>query len=197
MAISIYVVSALAGNSWRESHVNPTLHQLGGGAFGLFQWDGGRRDNLKAWLQNNGYSATDPYGQMQYLIVEDDWIGTYAGISSLTDFLNSDSTNITDLTTAFEKCWERAGVPALEERIDFANKALSYIGEHYDDASITSWITEPMYYLSEAQALNNAVLMYRYYSGGVVPPTPITPAQKVVLLAKRKTLYWRLTHGKI
>lgn len=170
---SAYVVSALAGNAWRESHINPTLNQKSGTAFGLFQWDGSRRTAMLKWLSDNGYASTSADGQMQYLIVEDDWIGTHDGISSLTEFLHSTSTDITLLTTAFCTCWERPGVPALEERIAFANKAYNYIVEHATDTSITDWITEPMYYLSEEQALHNAVLMYRFYSGGDTPmPTP-------------------------
>lgn len=163
---SIYVVSALAGNAWRESHINPTLSQIGGGAFGMFQWDGARRDALLDWLSENGYNSTDPNGQMQYLVVENDWIGTYDGISSLTEFLQSSSTDIASLTTAFCTCWERPGIPALDERIEFANKAFEYITLHAQDSSINTWETEPMYYLTEAQALNNAVLMYRFYSAG-------------------------------
>lgn len=163
---SVYVVSALAGNTWRESHINPTLSQLGGGAFGLFQWDGGRKTALLNWLSDNGYADTNPNGQMQYLVVEDDWVGTFDGISSLTEFLTSSSTDVESLTEAFCTCWERPGVPALEERIDFAYKALSYIQLHANDTSITTWETAPMYYLSEEQALRNAVLMYRYYSAG-------------------------------
>lgn len=167
---SIYVVSALAGNSWRESHINPALNQLVGSAFGLFQWDGSRKTALLNWLSSNGYSSTDPTGQMQYLVIENDWVGTYDGISSLTDFLQSSSTDIVSLTTAFCTCWERPGVPALEERISFANKALGYIKAHANDSSIKEWETEPMYYLSEQQALKNAVLMYRFYSAGSVIP---------------------------
>ena len=163
---SIYVVSALAGNAWRESHINPTLQQQGGGAFGLFQWDGGRRDGLQEWLTDNGYQVTDPNGQMQYLIIEGDWQGEYGGITSLDEFLNSDSTDVDMLTTAFCTCWERPGIPALDERIQFANKALDYIRSSANDTSITTWETEPMYYLSESQALKNAVLMYRFYSAG-------------------------------
>lgn len=163
---SIYVVAALAGNAWRESHVNPTLQQQGGSAFGLYQWDGSRRDALLTWLSDNGYQATDPNGQMQYLIAEDEWQGTYGGISSLQEFLNSESTDVAMLTTAFCTCWERPGVPELEERINFANKALEYIRANANDTAINTWITEPMYYLSESQALNNAVLMYRFYSAG-------------------------------
>lgn len=163
---SIFVVSALAGNAWRESHINPTLSQIGGGAFGLFQWDGDRKTALLNWLSNNGYDDTSPNGQMQYLVVEDDWIGTFDGISSLTEFLTSTSNDVKSLTEAFCTCWERPGVPALEERIEFAYKALSYIQLHANDTSIVTWETEPMYYLSEEQALRNAVLMYRFYSAG-------------------------------
>lgn len=163
---SIYVVSALAGNAWRESHINPTLSQIGGGAFGLFQWDGDRKTALLNWLSNNGYDDISPNGQMQYLVVEDDWIGTFDGISSLTEFLTSTSTDVEFLTEAFCTCWERPGVPAIEERIEFAYKALSYIKLHANDTSIVTWETEPMYYLTEEQALRNAVLMYRFYSAG-------------------------------
>ena len=163
---SVYVIAALAGNAWRESHINPALQQVGGGAFGIFQWDGGRRDALLSWLSDNGYASTDPNGQMQYLIVEGDWQGSYGGISSLDEFMQSDSTDIPMLTTAFCTCWERPGVPALDERIQFASKALEYIQDNANNSNINTWITEPMYYLSESQALNNAVMMYRFYSAG-------------------------------
>ena len=177
---SAYVVSALAGNAWRESHINPTLSQIGGGAFGLFQWDGGRKTTLLKWLTDNGYDDTSPNGQMQYLIIEGDWMGTYDGISSLTEFLQSSSTDIASLTTAFCTCWERPGVPELAERIDFANDALDFILTHANDTSIVEWETEPMYYLPRQQALHNAVLMYRFYSsGGGGGGTPTTRKRKM------------------
>lgn len=179
---SIYVVSALAGNAWRESHINPTLSQIGGSAFGLFQWDGDRKTTLLNWLSDNGYEDTSPEGQMRYLIVEGDWIGSFGGISSLEEFLTSTSTDVDMLTEAFCTCWERPGVPALEERIEFAYKALSYIQLHANDTSIVTWETEPMYYLSEEQALHNAVLMYRFYSaGGGGGGTPSSRKKKMPL----------------
>lgn len=166
---SVYVVAALAGNAWRESHINPTVGQQGGTAFGIFQWDGSRRNALLEWLSDNGYSKDDPYGQMEYLLVEDDWLGSYGGISSLTEFFESTSTNVSTLTQAFCLCWERPGIPAMQERINFAYAALDYIIKHNNDTDIVNWETEPEYYLSRNQALRNAVLMYRYYSGGVTP----------------------------
>lgn len=163
---SIYVIAALAGNAWRESHINPTLSQQGGGAYGLFQWDGGRRDAYYQWAQENSYLANNPYAQMEYLVVEGDWQGSFAGISSLNEFLASTSTDIASLTEAFCTCWERPGIPALQERIDFANEAFDYINAHANDTSIIDWEVVPMYYLSRQQALHNAVLMYRFYSAG-------------------------------
>lgn len=177
---SIYVVAALAGNAWRESHVNPTLSQIGGGAFGLFQWDGDRKTALLKWLSDNGYEDTSPEGQMQYLIVEGDWIGSFGGISSLEEFLTSTSTDVAMLTQAFCTCWERPGVPALAERINFANQALEFIGINANNTSIVAWETKPMYYLTKRQALQNAVLMYRYYSaGGGGGGTPGTRKKKI------------------
>lgn len=166
---SIYVVSALAGNSWRESHINPALSQIGGTAYGMFQWDGNRKTALFNWLSTNGFSRIDGNAQLQYLIVEDDWIGTSGGISSLTDFLQSPSTDIELLTTAFCNCWERPGVPALQERIEFANDALDFISANANNSDINTWEIQPEnggIYLSRQQALKNAVMMYRYLSAG-------------------------------
>lgn len=174
---SIYVIAALAGNAWAESHINPNVIRTGNGAFGIFQWSGSRKDALVQWLTENGYALNDPLGQMQYLITENEWSGEYDGITSLSDFLHSDSTDITSLTTAFCLCWERPNSPDLNERIQFANKALEFITQHAQDTSITDWETEPMYYLSEEQALNNAVLMYRFYSAGGGGGG--TPSQKI------------------
>lgn len=163
---SIYVIAALAGNAWRESHINPTLTQQGGGAYGIFQWDGGRRDAYKQWAEDNGYLANNPYAQMEYLVVENDWQGSFGGISSLQEFLSSNSTDIDMLTEAFCTCWERPGKPELQERIEFAHDAFDYINAHANDTTISQWEVVPMYYLSREQALNNAVLMYRFYSAG-------------------------------
>lgn len=162
---SMYVVAALAGNSWRESHINPAQEETTGGGYGLFQWTGGRRTNLETYLSEHSYTLTDGNGQLAFLIDENDWIGTSGGISSLDEFIKSSSTDLTLLVTAFCTCWERAGVPAIPERVAFAEKALNYINEHANDTSITSWIISTTF-LTEEQALNNTVMMYRYLSAG-------------------------------
>lgn len=162
---SIYVVSALCGNAWRESTINPGINEVGGGGFGIFQWTGGRRESLEQWLSNNGYSITDGNGQLQYLIEENSWQGSFNGISTLSDFLNSTSTDIPMLTEAFMKCWEIPGVPELDERISRATQCYNYILSNANDTSINTWYTSNTY-LTEQQSLNNAVMLYRYYSAG-------------------------------
>ena len=162
---SLYVISALCGNAWRESTINPGLHQVGGTAFGLFQWDGSRKTNLLKWLSENGYEENSPDGQMKYLLVEDDWQGSFSGISSLTDFLTSDLTDISILTEAFMRCWERPGVPALDERIKVAMQCYDYIRQNAQNSNINTWYISNSY-LTKTEYLNNAVLLYRFFSAG-------------------------------
>lgn len=164
--VSIYVIAAIAGNWWIESNINPGLPQQGGGdGYGLGQWSGGRRVNLMKWLGENGYSMDSPEGQLEFFIHENDWQGSFGGISSLEGFLQSTSTDIAMLTEAFMKCWERPGVPALDERIKRAKQCYDYINAHANDSSITKWwVTD--FYLPEEQILNNAVMLFRYLSAG-------------------------------
>ena len=162
---SIYVVAALCGNAWRESNINPGLNQVGGTAFGLFQWDGSRKTNLLNWLNEKGYEKDSPEGQMLFLIEENDWQGSFGGISSLTEFLESTSTDVAMLTEAFMRCWERPGVPELAERIEHAKQCLKFISEHAQDSTIKNWVIKDGY-LTEDEILNNAVMMYRFYASG-------------------------------
>lgn len=166
------VISALAGNAWRESHIDPTLEeQGGGGGWGIFQWTGTRRTLFETWCTQSGYSFTDPYAQLQYISVEGAdpdigaWSGTFGGISSVNEFLTSTSTDVDMLTEAWMRCWERPQVEELQERIDFAHEAYNYIQTHAQDASIIEWYTSSTL-LTREQALHNAVLMYRYLSAG-------------------------------
>ena len=163
---SVQVVSALAGNAWVESKVNPTVEQQGGTAFGLWQWDGARKIAMLGWLRSEGYDIDDPEGQIAYLVHENFWQGSFQNITNLQQFLTSTSSDIDMLTEAFCTCWELPATPNLRQRQEFARLAYDYIQIHANDSTITEWETEPMYYLSEAQALNNAVLMYRILSAG-------------------------------
>lgn len=173
---SIYVVSAIGGNMWRESHVNPAMWEglvVGGPGYGLCQWTGDRRTALFQYLNSVGLPNSDGDGQIDFLIVEDDWIDVSSSplhYANLTQFLESSSTDIPALTETFMKCWERPGVPALEERVQFAIKAFTWIQSHGN--APVDWIIGNRY-LSEAEALNNMSRVWQKFNGST-PPQPGT-----------------------
>ena len=97
----------------------------------------------------------------------------------------STSDDIELLTTAFLNCWEQSVPQYLQQRIDFARDAYQYIEDHAQDTEITTWETEPeegQTELTRQQALNNAVLIYRFFSaGGGGGGTPTEAIKKMPL----------------
>lgn len=166
---SPYVIAALCGNAWQESQINSGLHQVGGTAFGLFQWDGSRKLNLQRWLREHNYSQDDPEGQILFMIEENDWIASPEAhannIDSLQDFLQSSLTDAELLTRIFCDSWERPGIPALASRYRYARLAGEYINSHATDVNITEWKISSQY-ISQEDSLNNAVMLYRAFSLG-------------------------------
>ena len=167
--VALPVIAAICGNSWQESTINSGLEEaVTHNGWGLFQWSFDRRTALEAWLTTNGYALDDPYGQLQYLIVENEWtqVEPYP-FATLEEFLQSTSTDIEMLTRAWEDCWERSGddETLIQQRIRYANTCYDYIRAHAQDTSIIDWYISSSY-LPEEQTLNNAVMMYRYLSAG-------------------------------
>lgn len=170
--ISLAVISAICGNAWQESNINPGLHEVGGTGFGLFQWsntpDSDRRTRMEAWMVQNGYELTNPYGQLEYLIYENFWQpkSPYP-FNTLDEFLNSASTDIEMLVRAWEDCWEISNddETLIQRRISWANQCHDYIIANAQDTSIIDWYIRDGY-LEENEILNNAVMMYRYLSAG-------------------------------
>ena len=63
------------------------------------------------------------------------------------------------------KCWERPAESDPSQRVAWAKQCQDYILAHANDTSITAWVIKNEY-LTEAEILNNAVMMYRYLSSG-------------------------------
>ena len=187
--ITNYVIAAMCGNFMAESTVNPAIwesltptswdHQYAYdniGGFGLGQWTNvgtphGRCWNLHEWVTSNGYADGDGIGQLEFLIHEAYWSPTsisQSAYNTLEDFLHSDSTDINELTKEYMWHWEGINNRTLSNRQQFAQRAYTYITEHFNDNNITTWISGN-FYLSESQALNNCVLIARYLSSGYIP----------------------------
>lgn len=132
---SVNAIAALLGNMQAESSINPGRWQgnnVGGGpAYGLVQWDPFTK--YTNWATSNGYS--DPsemdsnLARIMYELKEGEgyqWITTSEYPISFEEFTTSER-DITFLTTAFLKNYERAGVEHLETRINYANSWYSFL----------------------------------------------------------------------
>lgn len=118
---------AMMGNMWRESHLNPQFTEVGGGGgYGLVQW------TPKSNLVNRAkkikmYKSYDMmYTQLCVIDYEADnhlqWGQTSSYPISFKEFMKDDTHSIEWLTRCFCANYERAGVTAMDERIEYANR---------------------------------------------------------------------------
>lgn len=107
-----------------------------GGAFGLFQWLGGRRDELEAQAAAAGVAPTDLLFQLQYFMWEitdgpesgcfDNW-GGLAAFKQLSDPVEA--------ATIFEAGFERSGGAMVEERQQYAQEVYNWNGGSQNQAT--------------------------------------------------------------
>ena len=207
--ISIEVISAICGNWYHESNINPGIYEglqvvnltdnnaIGG--YGLGQWTNNpntgltRRTQLVNYLRSNGYADDSGEGQLEYFIYENVWYSTQEAsqFTDLNDFLYTNITNIETLTHAFCIGWEGIHDSSWDLRVTYARKCYQYIRDHGNDSSITTWYTGNNW-LTENQILNNAVLVYRYLNhisgggGGGGGGTVITANKMPIWFALRR-----------
>lgn len=132
--LTLEAICGLLGNMWRESHLSPVLHESGGGGYGLIQWT--PKSALTTYCNNHGLDYTK--GDVQLFVVE----GEGKGISGLSGrwlpsiapsqyrYTWEQFTQLTDIDTAvytYLYCRERAGVAAIEERLEYARKYYEYL----------------------------------------------------------------------
>lgn len=184
---SIYVISAICGNFWKESNVNPGVWESltpvpwdavwsnNTGGYGLGQWTNtggnkhGRLYKLHEYLVLNGYADNSMEGQSAYISVENVW---HKGTdyqkkiiyNNLHEFLISPSTDLNYLTKAWFYCWEGINNGTLSDRQECAKKAYDYITAHANDLTITQYYASNNY-LTESEILNNCVMLYRIMNG--------------------------------
>ena len=205
---SIYVISAICGNWWQESGINPAFWEgatphdwtdLNVG-YGLGQWTNtggdthGRLYQLYNYLTTHGYDTFDGNGQLEYFLSENAWIysSDYPEFHSLNDFLHSGSHDIEYLTHAFNRCWEGIHDSSWDIRVTYAENCYNYILNNWNNTSITDWIISDSY-LPDNSRYNNAVMVYRYLTDDnpptPTPPTPIYSTKKMPLFMMLRRRY--------
>lgn len=114
--------AGIVGNLGYESGLEAIqeIKPVGGrGGFGWAQWTGPRRTAFEAWAKQHGLSVTDPEANYGFLIEE--LRGPEAAALAA---LRATST-IEQATQVFEERFERAGVVAMNKRLQHAQLALA------------------------------------------------------------------------
>ena len=124
--------AGVIGNLMAESSCDPKKYQLNGGVGrGIMQWtENGRWAMLLAWAKRSGKDPWELETQMEYMIIEMKnpefrkskaltlKVSVYDHLKTLTDPISA--------ANVFESQMERAGIPHMERRHQFAMAIYSY-----------------------------------------------------------------------
>lgn len=130
---TLQAICGMLGNIQRESSLNPGIKQgsstsLG---WGLIQWT--PSTVLTDWCKNYGYNWYDGLAQCERIFCEGEgtkgaggsWIPTSKYAYSWSEFLAL--TDVAEATKAYLYERERAGVEALDDRLQYANEWYEYL----------------------------------------------------------------------
>lgn len=109
-------IAGVMGNIQQESNFSPTATNRSSGAYGLFQWLGGRKKGLQSYAKSVGKSAGNIYVQLDYFWKE----LTTTEKKSLEVLQSTNYTSPSDYAVAFERTFERSGGSALTKRKSYA-----------------------------------------------------------------------------
>ena len=129
---SYNAICALLGNMVRESSINPALYESfivsPSSGYGLVQWTPATK--YQNWANERGYDITDGNHQLQWLIEETVPSGQWTsghGFSLTWEEFTTSTLDINYLTEAFMWQFEKPGIPALDERLYWANYFYDYL----------------------------------------------------------------------
>ncbi len=128
-------VAGVMGNIYQECRFDPNLVEVGSEiGFGLCQWSYGRRTQLENYAKSQGKEPSDVQIQLEFLLAEMTQKGPakdYSDYQFMDGNYNGKSYNqkawenassVEEATIAFEVCFERAGKPMMQVRIDAAER---------------------------------------------------------------------------
>jgi hypothetical protein len=112
--------SALAGNAWHESGLNPgTVHDSGTG-YGIYGAGGARNLAMQNWLTSHGYPRNSLEGQARYMAHEAMTGKSYARTREA--LRRAEAGNLDQVTETVSTDFERPGIPHLNRRLQAARE---------------------------------------------------------------------------
>jgi len=118
-----FQAAGIVGNVGRESAGFALLREVGQpsgrGGYGWCQWTGARAKEFMGWCRQNDFDWHGDAGNYGYL--KHELQGVYA--SAVTHVRHAKT--VEEATEIFEENYERAGVPAIASRVQWAKLALS------------------------------------------------------------------------
>ena len=124
-------IAGILGNMEHESFLNPAQHQIGGGdGLGLIQWT--PSTSLINYVPEpwyNGNHQVNLVVQEMNGTVSGRWLPTSRYPYSYEEF--KQLTDVVESTEAYCMERERAGVVAMQSRIDYAMQWYDYLGGHH------------------------------------------------------------------
>ena len=131
-------ICGMLGNFQQESTLNPSAVERPGddsSGHGIAQWTAGRADNLRSYAQKNNKEWNDLGLQLSFL--EYELKGSEkASVSALKE------TDIEKAVTQWEKLFERAGVPAIQNRVNYGKNWYAKFKGSSVDSSIVDTSTD-------------------------------------------------------
>lgn len=205
---NLHVIAAICGNFWQESTVNPGIWEgltPNAPGYGLGQWTDNppqvmRRTALFNWLQANGYPQDSGQGQLEFLMYENIWIPSLfqqSAYNTLADFLQSTSTNLSDLVYEWMYHWEGINDGSYNNRYNFAVDALQLF--QHDNGQRDPWYSGNFYLSRDSQAMSNALLIKDFFmqEDPPEPPGPDEPTDDEILAIVSMALKRRKKGGGV
>ena len=126
--------AGVMGNCELESGYDPNAENSSSGAYGIFQWLGGRKDTLFAQATASGRSANDLLFQLDYFNweitvgPESDSFSVYGGLSGgLNEF--KQFTDPIAACYSSEESFERSGGQGMSQRLEYAQAVYDWNGQ--------------------------------------------------------------------
>jgi hypothetical protein len=114
--------AGIVGNLQAESGVKPGQHQIGGPAFGIAQWEGGRQDNLRSFAAAQGKDVSDLGVQLDFL-----WQELQGPENAAFNALKG-AGSASEAAAIFENKFERPAANHNAERAALAEEVLRQFG---------------------------------------------------------------------